>query len=140
MKNINLLDTESMVEGLVLMKMDIEALDPDAPKLTLNEFISSMNMDYSVFVHDGTIVPFTVMHGKADDYFVYCAAPVDSSLPKTIANSKAEKALAELESKLEAMKYDLSKLEKKTIVDMANAYGDMMSGASYFILDGEYYM
>ena len=141
MKKINLLDIDNNLEEIVLMKMDIEAAKPkDEPKLPLTEFLSTLQIVSTIFVDKGTIIPFTMIKGKSEDYFVYCASAYDSTIVGNALKKKIDDALINLEYKLHDIGYDLSKLEKKNVLDIVGAEGDMMNSITYFIINDEYYV
>ncbi len=141
MKKINLLNIDNNLEEIVLMKMDIEAAKPkDEPKLPLTEFLSTLQIVSTIFVDKGTIIPFTMIKGKSEDYFVYCASVYDSTIVGDVLKKKIDDALINLEYKLHDIGYDLSKLEKKNVLDIVGAEGDMMNSITYFIINDEYYV
>ena len=74
MKKINLMDIERNFDEIALMKRDIESLNEKEEKMTLNEFFNSIKVYNTIFVHNGIIIPFSIVSGKEDTYFVYCAS------------------------------------------------------------------
>jgi hypothetical protein len=141
MKKINLMDIERNLDEVALMKRDIESLNENNEKMTLNEFFYNIKVYSTIFVHNGIIIPFSIVSGKEDTYFVYCASTTGGiELVSKDIEKKTKEACAELDKKLESINYDLSKLAKKNILDMSKLSEDLMNSAAYFIIDNEYYM
>lgn len=140
MKKINLSNISNILEDVVMMKMDIEALNDNNEKLPLNQFLSNLPLYKTIFMYKGLVIPFSVVHGKNDDYFLYCVSEMDPSIVGNALSEKTESALKELEIRLVTINYDFSKLNKKSIADMALISEDIMNAATYFIINDEYYM
>lgn len=140
MKKINLSNISNILEDVVMMKMDIEALNDNNEKLQLNEFLSNLPLYKTIFMYKGLVIPFSKIQGKNDEYFLYCVSEMDPSIIGNALFEKTESALKELEIRLSNIDYDLSKLTKKTIADMAMVNEDILNGATYFIINDEYYM
>ena len=139
MKKVNLLDIENNLEDIVMMKMDVESLQ-EGNKKPFNEFMSNLQVSSTIFVHNGTIIPFTIVNGATDTYFVHCASPYDSSIVGEQLSKKITEAMSVLDAKLADIGYDFSKLSKKSVVDMVNLGVDVMNSATYFIINDEYYI
>lgn len=140
MKKINLSNISNILEDVVMMKMDIEALNENNEKLQLNEFLSNLPLYKTIFMYKGLVIPFSKIQGKNDEYFLYCVSEMDPSIMGNALFEKTESALKELEIRLSNIDYDLSKLTRKTIADMAMVNEDILNGATYFIINDEYYM
>lgn len=140
MKEVNLMDIERNLDDVVLMKRDIEALSESDEKMTLNEFFNTIKVYSTIFVSNGIIIPFSVVNGKDDTYFVYCLSTTDGISFAGNIKEKSDKAFEELKERLEKLKYDLSNLTQKSSVEMALLDTDLMSSATYFIIDNKYYV
>lgn len=140
MKKINVMTIEDNLEDVVMMKADVESLVDQSEKKSFNEFISGLMVASKIFVHNGTIIPFTIVEGASETYFVYCASQYDGNIVGENLAKKISEAVSELDMKLSSIKYDFSKLSKKSVVDMVSLGVDVMNSATYFIIDDEYYI
>lgn len=140
MKRINLNDLNKYMEDFLMMKMDVEAATPDEPRQTLNDFIKTLNVGATIFVDNRTIIPFVILHGKEDDYIVYCLASMSSPSFGSEPTDEMKAALDNLSTKLDAIGYDMKNLTKKTLLDMSTMYEDLMSNGVYFIMGNEFYV
>ena len=141
MKKINLMDIERNFDEIALMKRDIESLNEKEEKMTLNEFFNSIKVYNTIFVHNGIIIPFSIVSGKEDTYFVYCASTAGGIefVGKDI-EKKTKEANEALENRLKEINYDLSRLAPKSLEAMSALADDLLSGASYFIINDKYFM
>ena len=141
MKKINLMNIENNLEEVVMMKQDVESLNDNEEKMTLNEFFDTMKVYSTIFVHKGMIIPFSMINGKNDTYFIYCASTSNgiSFVGKDI-EKKTNEAVEALQAKLSSIDYNLSKLSKKNIFEMSQLSEDLVNSAVYFIIDNDYYV
>ena len=137
MKEINLSNIEYTLDDLILMKLDIES---DGEKHSLSEFISSLKIYSTIFVSKGIIIPFSIVKGKNDKYFVYCVSTSAGLAFGKEYEDRANKALETLKLKLNGIQYNLSNLSKKSTNEIAAMNIDLMSEATYFIIDNAYYI
>lgn len=107
-------------ENIYVAKWNIEnklkEKDSSYTKRNLSRFITDLNLGNSIFVYDGSSIPFTIYEG-----YLFVASDLEIGITK-------------LKESLEILKYDLNNLH---IYDNMNLMKGISYGSTYFIIDSK---
>jgi len=116
------------LEDLLDIKRDVEKKMLEdgviTEKLKLDEFISKVVRDTVIYFSCNVTIPFTIIHGKEDDYLIYTD------------NDKQDAYVENMYNRLKEVDFDTTKLRQ---LELLNTFDLQFDKETFFIQHGTYY-
>lgn len=129
MKTINLVTLVDFMEDFLFAKIDIEEKLIELGKINnrrpFQEFLIHITTNQCMYMHNKSVIPFTVIQGKNHNYLFY-----------TYENKDNNKTFNDMYELLEKIDFDVTKLVKISNLELLDVDLD---NDKFFIYDGQYH-